>query len=194
MKFIGITGGIGSGKSVVSGLLTLEGIDVYDSDSNAKRIIKDSPEVKAQITQLLGSGAYDSSGELNKPYIAEKIFADKSLLASMNSIVHPAVWDHYVAWSQKKEKEGKQATAFESAILYESGLYSHFDQIWWVEAPLELRIERACRRDNASREKIEARIRNQKPAPQQADAVIWNDDCHSLIEQVHNLVTTIILP
>lgn len=184
MTRIGITGGIGSGKSLISQLLRLEGIPVYDTDWHAKDLQINNAELKAQIKATLGEESYLANGQLNKAYIASKIFNDKTLLKAINDLVHPAVWKDFERWEQKEEEKGRTIVGIESAILYEAHLNEKVDTVWNVTAPVELRIERACKRDNKQREAIEVRIRNQKPDASKGDTIINNDNSHSVIEQV----------
>ena len=154
---IGITGGIGSGKSTIARELAKLGFTVYDCDREAKRIIEEDGDVKHTIIGLLGEEAY-SGGRYNTAYVAQRVFADKHLLAQLNSIVHPAV---------KEDVIQKQPDFVESAILYESGMDKVCDKIIVIDAPEEIRIMRTIQRDyhgNASEEninKVRARIRAQ---------------------------------
>lgn len=188
---IGITGGIGSGKSVVSALLRLMDIPVYDTDKHAKDLQTSSPALRQQITHILGEEAYLEDGSLNKAYIAGKIFSDKGLLAQINAVVHPAVLEDFNNWVTIQQKAGCPIVGLESAILHQARLNEHLDIVWNVEAPVETCIARACRRDNKNREQIEARIRNQHFTQNEGEKQIINDDHHSLIEQVSALITEI---
>lgn len=184
-----ITGGIGSGKSVVSALLRVMGYEVYDCDARAKWVMTHDPLLRQQLIEFFGEETYSADGTLlNKPFLASKIFGDAEALQKMNACVHPAV---------ARDLMQQSAIFFESAILFESG----FDklvppsEVWTVSAPLELRITRAMKRDGASREKILNRIDSQLPQEEKerrADHIIRNDDEHSLIEQVHELIDNII--
>ncbi|MDO4496311.1 MAG: dephospho-CoA kinase [Bacteroidales bacterium] len=181
---IAITGGIGSGKSIVSRVLEIMGHKVYDCDREAKRLMLEDPELIAQLKATFGEETYLPNGMLNKPYLAAEIFGDEAKLKTMNSLVHPAVARDFMA-------SGCQFV--ESAILYESGFDQkiHHDQVWCVAAPLELRIQRALIRDNAQREQVLARIESQMAQEEKiarADATIWNDSEHSIIEQINTLL------
>lgn len=187
MKRIGITGLIGSGKSVVSKILILNHISVYDSDKNAKRIMTEDPAVKEEIKKCLGNNSYRGQ-ELDRTFIAGIIFNNKEKLEELNHIVHPAVWKDFENWSKKEERNDAKAVAFESAIMYKSGLNKKFDTIWIVKSTLENRINRACKRDHTNPEKIKERIKNQtEPIDSQAN-IIYNDEKISLIEQVKSLI------
>ena len=181
MKIIGITGGIGSGKSVVSRILNTRGIPVYDCDKNAKRLEEEDLNVVDSIKAAFGEDSY-MAGKLNKQYLAKKIFGDKKNLETMNNIVHPAVRKDFAQWCDKNKANGVKIVGIESAILSESSIDKIVDSVWVVTAPLETRIERACKRDKAKREDIENRIINQKESA--GDVIILNDDEHSLIMQI----------
>lgn len=193
-RLIAITGGIGSGKSVVSQLLRTMGYTVYDCDMQAKRLMTADPLLRQQLTDLFGPDTYlqDETGapRLNRPYLSSQIFANARLLAQMNACVHPAVARDLLALAAAMPEES--VLFFESAILYESG----FDQqvppteVWTVSAPLELRIARAMRRDQAPRNKVLSRMHSQmqqEEKERRADHVIVNDDHQSVIQQVAKL-------
>lgn len=190
---IAITGGIGSGKSVVSQLLRVMGYPVYDCDARAKWVMTHDALLRQQLTHLFGQDTYladashpDALPLLNKPYLSSRIFGNADALAQMNACVHPAVWRDLQ--SQYRASHSPYFF-FESAILYESGFdqLSHPDQVWTVSAPLPLRLERAMARDHATREQILARIQSQlsqEEKEKRSGIVIHNDPEHSLIEQV----------
>lgn len=209
-----ITGGIGSGKSMVSQLLKVMGYTVYDCDSRAKELMLTDATLKGQLTKLLGPETYAADGQLNRPYVASRIFGNQELLGQMNALVHPAVaadirrrqLDFSKTLRQGLSKgldktlrqgldKGFSKTPFfvETAIYFDSGFdkYAQADRVWCVAAPLELRIQRAMHRDGTDRQRIEARILSQMPQEEKikkSDAVIWNDDTHSIIEQVNALL------
>ncbi len=186
---LGIAGGIGSGKSVVSRLLQVMAVPVYDCDSNAKRLQETSKEIRDAYIELLGPNAYLSNGKLNKPYIADKIFGDKELLQKINNIVHPAVFNDFERWANEQDS---LIVGMESALIMQSERARQvLDKICLVTAPKELRIERAMKRDNAQREKIEQRIANQADDDESrkyADYVIVNDDKCGLIRQTRMMI------
>ncbi len=193
-RLIAITGGIGSGKSVVSQLLRIIGYTVYDCDERAKWVMVHDAQLRSELCELFGPDTYLTSDGgkwmLNKPYLASRIFSSAEALAQMNACVHPAVARDMKAML---ESEQKDRFFFESAILYESGFdrLSTPDEVWTVSAPLELRISRGMQRDNASRKKIQERIDSQMPQEEKerrADHVIFNDGTHSLIAQVRDLI------
>ena len=155
MLRVAVTGGIGSGKSTACALFAERGVPVYDSDSAAKRLMNESPELKARIISRFGECAYEG-GALNRQYLASVVFTDDSARADLNSIVHPAVMADFDSWCA--ERAAEPYAIFESAILFESGLAERFDCTVAVLAPLNLRIERTCRRDGADPASVERRI------------------------------------
>lgn len=185
---IGITGGIGSGKSVVATLLRLYGIPVYIADEESKRLTNSSPVIRRALVDLVGEAVYDADGKLDKPRLANFIFGQPEHLARVNAIIHPEVNRDFLDWSERQEKA---FCAIESAILFESGFDRIVDVKLMVLAPLEIRLERAIARDHASREALERRIKSQMADEEKAsrsDYVIHNDDCQALIPQVENFI------
>ena len=154
---VAICGGIGSGKSTVCQMFAERGIALYDSDSRAKMLMNESVSLREALIALFGEGCY-VDGELNRPYLAQRVFGSEEQLARLNSIVHPAVKEDFLRWAE--EQEGDYCI-LESAILFESGFDKLVDKTVAVLAPMSLRIERAMQRDGASREQVEARIRAQ---------------------------------
>ena len=153
---VGITGGIGSGKSAISRALRALGYPVYDTDSEAKRIIVENKAVRSQIEYLFGSDVFDGD-RYRTDVVAQQVFADSDLLDKLNKVVHPAVCFDVKHWALKQN-----GTCFvESAILWESGLAELCDTVVEVTAPMEVRIERTMARDNASREQVQQRIASQ---------------------------------
>lgn len=187
---IGLTGGIGSGKSMVSKLLTTYEIPVYDSDTRAKSLMETDDNIISSITQILGKEAY-TDGKLNRRFVAEAVFASSSKLLQINSIVHSAVIDDFSRWA---ERQATDILVFESAIIFENGLEKYFDKIIAVVAPQKLRIERVNMRSGMSRQEILNRIKNQtssKTLRQRADYVIINDDRTAIIPQVESILKSI---
>ena len=131
---IGITGGMGAGKSVISEMMRCLGIPVYDADIASKKILNSNTKVKTQLIELLGEEIF-SNGQLNRPLMAQLIFNNNELLLKTNAIIHPAVFEDFIAWS---ETQNKEVVACETAILFESGMVSYFDSILMVSAPLEI--------------------------------------------------------
>lgn len=185
---LGITGGIGSGKSVVASLLSLRGVPVYVADTESKLLTDTSPLIREKLTALLGNDLYTNTG-LNRKLLASKIFNNPDCLRQVNSIIHPEVNRHFAEWTHKQVAV---ICAIESAILFESGFDKVVDKSLMVFAPLELRIERAIARDQVSREEVVRRIGNQLPDEIKKDRsnfVIYNDDRQALLPQVDKLLT-----
>lgn len=158
MRVVGLTGGIGSGKSTVAAMFADLGVPVYDSDKEAKVLMESSPEVREKIKALLGPEAY-TDGRLNRAFIAQRIFNDEEVLAQLNAIVHPAVRQDFLKW-----KEGQKAPYViqETALIFEMGSQDFYDVILLVTAPENLRIQRVLSRDKrASETDVRARIENQ---------------------------------
>lgn len=186
MYKVGITGGIGSGKSTVCAILEEMGVAVYNSDARAKELMTTSATLREAIVARFGAECYTSEG-LNRGYLAERVFGDAAELAALNSLVHPAVMADFEAWAERQEGS---YVVFESAILFESGLEQRVDMAVAVLSPEELRIERAMRRDGASREQVVARIRRQLSDDERADRAkyaIVNVDLEELREDVEQL-------
>lgn len=183
---IGITGGIGSGKSTVCRIFSLLGVPVYDSDSNARRLMNADPEVTARIRSLFGEGTY-RDGELDRRLLASRIFADGKLRGELNRIVHPAVSRDFLDWAQRQR--GPYVLQ-EAAILFESGAWRDMDAVVAVSAPEPVRIRRAMRRDSSSEEAVRARMAAQigeAERVERADYVILADDRELVVPQVLSL-------
>ncbi len=192
MKKIGLTGGIGSGKSTVARIFEVMGIPVYYADDRAKQLMAEDPELKAGIIALFGAEAY-SRNELNRSHIAHLAFSDPSLLKKLEALVHPAVLADGERWHNAQQ--GVPYTIKEAALLFESGSYKALDKIIVVTAPLELRIERVMKRDQISRDSIESRIARQMLEEEKvklSDFIIVNDGSRSLIRQVWDIHRQII--
>lgn len=186
---IGITGGIGSGKSIVSNILQIKGIPVYNADDESKRIIITDESLKSELIQILGKEIYFADGSLNRKLMAEKIFHDKDLITQVNHIIHPAVGKDFCRWA---ETQNSTIIATECALLFESGLNKRVDYSIMVYAPLPIRIQRAMQRDNATQEQIEARIKNQMDDEKKrdlADFVIMNDNRTAILPQINQLLS-----
>ena len=161
MKNIGLTGGIGSGKSTVSKILISEGIPVYDSDSRAKILMNSSIELKKNIIQKFGKKSYINN-KLNRAYLSNIVFNNESEIIKINSIVHPYVYNDFINW---KKSVFSKYVIFESALIFETGSYKNNDFNILVVSDLEERIKRVKERDNLSKKDIMTRILNQ-----------WSDD------------------
>ncbi len=189
MLRIGLTGGIGSGKSTVSRMFAALGIPVYDADTAAKQLMNTSSELRGRIVGLLGAQAY-KGGTLDRAFVASRVFSDKALLHGLNSIVHPAVIEDFKEWARQKESEGSPYVIHESAILFESGMNVLTDRVVTVSAPVEVRIKRAAARDGSDPGKVRARMANQMEdagRESRADYVIHSGESDILMPQVLEL-------
>lgn len=188
---IGITGGIGSGKSVVSRLLEIMGVPVYISDSEAKRLTQTDRTIREGLTGLLGEEVY-AGGVLNKPLLASYLFGSPEHARQVNGIIHPRVKEDFRIWARRHADS--RIVGIESAILIEAGFASEVDKIVLVYAPEEVRIRRAVARDASPREAIQRRIASQmsdEKKREQADFVIVNDGEAPLIPQVLQLIASL---
>jgi dephospho-CoA kinase len=154
MMKVGITGGIGSGKSTVCRLFAQKGIAVYDSDAAAKRLMQEDGALRRQLAGRFGEGTF-RNGVLDRAYLAGIVFADPQALADLNALVHPVVMRDFDAWAARQEGS---YVILESAILFEAGLEGYVDKTVAVLAPRELRIERTCRRDGCGADQVVRRI------------------------------------
>ncbi len=154
---VGLTGGIGSGKSTVAKMFMELGVPVYDSDAEAKKLMATSPRVKSKIIELLGNEAYKDD-VLNRPYIANKVFKDPNLLERLNGIVHPAVREHFIEWAKRKETP---YVIQETALIFENDAQDKYDYTILVTAPVETRIQRVVERDKVATQAVIDRMKNQ---------------------------------
>ena len=185
MLKVGITGGIGSGKTTICRIFEILGIPVYYSDIRAKALMVENPKLIADIKKVFGDAAYLKDGSLNRQHIAQIAFNDKSKLAELNGIVHPAVFHDGNEWARMQKDV--PYTLKEAALTFEGGGHKFLDKVITVFAPKEIRIQRVVERDKTSREAVEARINKQMPDEEKvklADFVIYNDGEQSLIQQV----------
>ncbi len=181
---VGITGGIGSGKTTVCKLFEKMDIPVYYADIEAKRLMNSDKELKQKIKELLGKEAYHRNGRLNRKYVASIVFNDKEKLDQLNALVHPAVGRDGKRWfAQQRSKYAIK----EAALLVENASYKQLDFLIVVAAPVEMRIKRVVKRDKSDYNDVKLRIANQLPEIQKkkvADFIIDNSGDVSLISQV----------
>jgi len=186
MLKVGLTGGIGSGKSTVAQIFYSLGVPVYNADKRAKSLVNELPDLKKKIIDLLGDESYQN-GIYNRPYIAQIVFTDEEKLAALNRLIHPYSIGDADNWFLQ------QKSAYiikEAAILFESGADEHLDMVIGVSAPLEQRIRRVQQRDGLSVEEILRRVCNQMDETEKmklCDYLIVNDEKQSLIKQVLQL-------
>ncbi len=188
MISVGLTGGIGSGKSVVAELFRIMGLPVYDSDIRAKALYDESPELKMAMVERFGATLYKGS-RLDRAALADLIFKDPAALQAVNALVHPFVSADFFAWAANLDSV--PALVQESAILFEANLADRFDLVVSVTAPEALRIDRVCRRNGWTVEQVRERMRHQLPEAERlsrSDVVLVNDGVKALLPQVVALV------
>ena len=181
---IGLTGGIGSGKTTVAQLFETMGCVIYNSDERAKELYF-QPTIKQQVVNLLGKDAYLNENEIDKNYISQKIFSDSNLLHQLNKIIHPAVKEDFIKFKNKFSPE--TIILKETALLFETSTDKDLDYSILVTAPIQIKIERVMKRNSISKTEVEKRMEAQwtdeKKIPL-ANFVIVNDNNHALIPQV----------
>ncbi|MBT8294824.1 MAG: dephospho-CoA kinase [Gramella sp.] len=183
MMVVGLTGGIGSGKTTVAGFFKELGIPVYIADDAGKRLMRDSEDIRNQVKAIFGSSSY-SGNEPDRKYIASRVFSDSNLLAKLNKVIHPAVAEDFNNWCKGQNAE---YVIYEAAILFETGGYKKCDLSILVTAPLELRVKRLKQRDSSSREEIQQRMDNQwsdEKKSELADFIINNEDLSTTKQEV----------
>jgi dephospho-CoA kinase len=182
---IGITGGIGSGKSIVCKVFSCLGISIYDADTRAKWLTNHDAEIRENVINLLGSEAYNSDGEYNRTYVASVVFNNEELLRKLNAIIHPVVLQDTEKWMSERVNEAYVIK--EAAIMKAAGDRNTLDYVVVVEAPVELRIKRILQRDKRSEGEIRAIIERQVSDEERnaiADFKILNDEDSALIPQI----------
>lgn len=187
MKKIGLTGGIGSGKSVVGRVLEAMNFPVYYSDDRSKYLVDEDLEIRKELTELLGAEIY-LNDKLDRPFLAERIFRDSALLQKVNAIIHPKVRAHFSRWA---EAQNSPIVFNEAAILFETGAYQLMDATILVTAPEEIKIKRVMLRDKVSKEQVLERMSKQFTDEQKialADFVLINDDIQPLLQQIENTI------
>jgi len=186
---IGITGGIGAGKSVVCRVFHALGVSIYDADSRAKLLMTEDGELKSQITNLFGKDAFGVDGNLNNKFIASQVFHDKTKLTQLNSYVHPAVKKDFGNWVSENSKH--KYLIKEAALLIEAGSYAALNKLIVVTAPKDIKINRILARDpHRDQAQVEAIMQKQLPDNQKiakADYVLVNDGKDMLLPQILRL-------
>ena len=183
MLRIGLTGGIGSGKSTVARIFSVLGIPVYDSDTASKRLMAEDEMLKDKIIQSFGIESY-TNGRLNRKYLSEQVFSDPKKTNLLNSIVHPATIKDAEEWMKK---QNSPYLIKEAALIFESGSNRFLDKVIGVSSPLSLRMERTIKRSNITDEQVKARINLQMDEEEKmalCDYIIVNDEQQMLIPQV----------
>ena len=185
MLKVGITGGIGSGKTTICKIFEQLGVPIYYADDRAKWLMINDKALMSEISNLFGGKAYTDNGELNRAYISSVVFSNQSMLDKLNQIVHPAVRNDGENWFNSHQNQPYALK--EAALHFESGGYKLMDKMITVFAPENTRIERVMKRDNTTAEAVKARIDKQLPDSRKielSDYVIYNDNRQSIIKQV----------
>jgi dephospho-CoA kinase len=178
LKTLGVTGGIGSGKTTVCRFLEAEGAKVFYADIEAKRLMRDDPDARAAIKAAFGPASYTGGGSLNRAYLADQVFNDPDRLERLNAIVHPLVFEAFETAKERAADEGVPLLVHEAALLFEAGGDAHVDATAVVDAPEADRIARVVERDEVAPEQVRARMAHQLPPAElrrRADYVIDND-------------------
>lgn len=178
MTSLGVTGGIGSGKTTVCGFLEEQGARVFYADLEAKRLMQEDEAVRDQIVEAFGESAYREDGSLNRVYLADRVFGDRDEVERLNAIVHPAVFRAFASAVERAEAEDVRLLVHEAALLFEAGGDAHVDATCAVVAPDADRIARVTERDDVTEEQVRARMEHQLPQEElrhRADYVIEND-------------------
>ena len=190
MKRVGITGGIGSGKTFFCRRLEIAGLSVFYADLASRRILERDETLKEELIRLLGDECYTEQGP-NRPYIASRIFRDAGLREKMNALVHPRVLESFERWCADREKDGERVALLESAILFESGFNKYVDVVVLVTAPENERLERAMERDHTDADAVRRRMASQMPDSEKAvmsDYILSNSQFDDANKQVFELL------
>ena len=193
MKRIGITGGIGAGKSLVAEIIKAMGYPVYNSDERAKELTESNPKIKEGLIHLFGGEIYQND-TLNKFALAQAIFSDESLREKVNALIHPIVREDFNLWALA---QNNSLVFNESAILFETGSFKNFDAIILVYAPTELRIKRIMKRDNCSENEVLKRMNSQfsdEEKYQLTEFRVLNDEQTPLLKQVEQIILSFLYP
>ena len=186
MLKVGITGGIGSGKTIVCRIFALLGVPVYDSDFRAKWVMQHDPWLRQELIKAFGESTYTTTGHLNRPYLANLVFKQPAKLTHLNSLVHPRVKDDFTTWVNNHQNQ--PYILKEAALMYESNAYKQVQKVITVSAPLAVRLARVLQRDpHRQAADVQAIIDKQLPEAerqQRADFIIYNDDEQAVIPQV----------
>lgn len=187
MYKVGVTGGIGAGKSLICKIFESIGLPVYYADARAKNLITENDELKRKIIDLLGPESYLENGEYNRAWVGKKVFNDKQKLEALNHLVHPAVHKDAADWFKA---QSSPYALYEAALIIEGNTQNSFDAIICVTAPKELRIERVMKRNGITKEAVENRIATQTTENEKRKHChfeVINDEQHFLIPQVHKI-------
>jgi dephospho-CoA kinase len=177
MTTLGVTGGIGSGKSTVCRLFEDLGAHVFYADDVAKRLMQDDPAVRREIVAAFGAESYDAEGRLDRAYLAQQVFGNEDNVARINAIVHPRVFAAFEEAARQAAQAGVDLLVHEAALIFEAGGDQHLDAVAVVDAPEDVRVQRVVERDKVTPEQVRARMHHQLPPDElrrRADYVINN--------------------
>jgi len=196
MKTLGVTGGIGSGKSTVCRLLEALGARVFFADTEARRLMEADPAVRSEVTTVFGAESYDADGHLNRPFLATRVFGDDANMACINAIVHPRVYTAFETAKREALADGVALMVKEAALIFETGGEQFLDAVLVVDAPDSERVRRVTRRDGITPDEVRARMVHQLPPDElcrRADFVIKNDGLlENLRDQVARVYSAVI--
>jgi dephospho-CoA kinase len=197
MKTLGVTGGIGSGKSTVCRLFKDLGARVFVADDVAKRLMQQDPTVRREIVDAFGPESYDAEGRLDRAYLAQQVFGDEENVARINAIVHPRVFEAFRQVAREAAQEGVELLVHEAALIFEAGGDRHLDAVAVVDAPEAVRVRRVVERDGVAPEQVRARMQHQLPPEElrrRADFVIDNagneEALRSQVQAVYDAMVT----
>jgi dephospho-CoA kinase len=196
MYKVGITGGIGSGKSTICKLFELLEVPVYYADARAKLLMWQDKSLKLEIKNVFGNEVYHSNGRINRALLANKIFSNTELLKTINNLVHPVVQKDTEAWLNSLATHDLPYALKEAAIMIESGSHLHLDALIVVTCPLAIRIKRVLNRDRSKAEEIKRRINSQMPDEERlkyANYIINNDGTESIVNQVWTIHSQLVV-
>lgn len=193
MELIAITGGIGSGKSVVATMVKVMGFDVYDCDSRARALMTEDADVRRQLVDTFGEQVYLNDGSINRQYLSAVAFRDDMALARLNAIVHPATASDMKRWAARQMADGATAAFVETALLRTAGLDREVDQVWHVTAPDDVRVARVMARSGLSDGQVRERMAAQavEDSIAEGEHVIINDNKAAVLPQVIRLLKEI---
>lgn len=190
-KTLGVTGGIGSGKSSVCRILEELGARVFYADAEGKRVLVEDPTARAQIIEAFGPESYHADGSLNRKYLSAHVFGDAKRVELINAIVHPRVFERFASAREQAEAEGVPLLVNEAALIFETGSEGRLDAVAVIDAPRDVRIQRVVERDDVSPDAVLARMEHQLPPEElvrRADFVIDNSgDLGELRRQVEDV-------
>lgn len=187
---VGITGGIGSGKTTACHLFAEHGVPIYNADDRAKELMQEDAGLRKHIRQAFGWDSYDKNDQLNRAYLAKIVFNNPQQLKILNAIVHPAVFEDYEKWVVEQTNNGSPYSIKEAALMVESGSYQKLDKLIVVTAPIDVRLERTMKRDHMKREEVLKRMQNQvsdRERLEKADFILKNSNDYSMEDQILEL-------